>query len=97
MPTVRSVQDATRDGKDGFIIDWEMIGFTRPMAVLRARGATALRFPTTIATVDIVGVSEFGERDYNVQVFVPTEGFLAAGIQNPVKWLREQFGERALM
>lgn len=94
MPEIRKIEDATHEGKDGFVIEWEMVGlFTEGGARFRAVGTTALRFPTTITEAEVVGVRELGKRKFNVRVFVPTEGFPAAGIQNPVKWFREQFGE----
>lgn len=96
MTRIQSVSNTTYKGRDGFIIEWEFIGFTENTARGRAKMMTAMRFPTTIATSKVIGVREFDPRDYNVQVFVPTEGFLSAGIQNPVKWMREQFGDRFL-
>lgn len=96
MTRISSIKESTVDGTEGFIIEWEMIGFAKPMAKFRARGMTALRFPTTITRVDIVGVREFGGNDFAVQVFIPTEGFLSAGIENPVNWLREQFGDKLI-
>lgn len=94
MPEIQSVENATRDGEDGFIIEWQFIGFSESAARFRAVMMTAMRFPSTITTSKVVGVREFGDRDYNVRVFVPTEGFLSAGIQNPVEWVQEQFNER---
>lgn len=43
---------------------------------------------------DVVSTADFGPRDYNVEVFVPTKGIGSVGIQNPVKWARESFGDR---
>lgn len=94
MPRIQSVETATHEGRDGFTIEWEFMGFSKSTAKFRAVGQTALRFPTTITSSEVVGVREFGDNDYNVLVFVPTEGFLSAGIQNPVDWMREQFNER---
>ena len=91
MPQIRSVENATRDGTDGFVVEWEFIGFTEADATFRAVGMTALRFPTTIVSSEIVGVRKFGSTDYNVLVFVPTEGFMSAGITNPVEWMRDEF------
>lgn len=94
MPEIRAIREATHNGKEGFIVDWMMIGFTKQGAEFRAVLMTAMRFPTTITEVDIVGVRELDPRDYDVQIFVPTEGFPSAGIEQPIKWLREQFGNR---
>jgi hypothetical protein len=94
MPRIQSVETGTHDGKQGFIIEWEFIGFHESTAKSRAVGQTSLRFPTTIVTSEVVGVREYGNKDYNVQVFVPTEGFMSAGITNPVEWMRENLGDR---
>lgn len=95
MPDIVSITDGSHEGEEGFIIEWQMIGFTEQGAKFRARGMTAMRFPTTITGTSVVGTSEFGTNDYNVEVFVPTEGFLSAGIKNPVDWFQDQFsGDR---
>lgn len=94
MPDIHSVKEATVGGVDGFIIEWQMRGFSKSSAKFRAVGMTALRFPTTITSSEVVGVREFDPMDFNVQVFVPLEGFADAGIGQPVKWMREQFQER---
>lgn len=94
MPEIRSVSDTTHEGERGFIIEWEFRGFTEDTARFRAKMMTAARFPTTITTSEVIGVREFDPRDFNVQVFVPTEGFFSAGIASPVQWMREQFDER---
>lgn len=92
MPSIRSVRDGTHEGEKGFVVEWEMIGFVEEVAKFRAVGMTAMRFPTTITEAEIVGIREFNNRDFNIQVFIPTEGFLSAGIKNPVDWFRDQFG-----
>lgn len=94
MPEIRIIKEDTHDGKDGFLIEWMMTGFTESGAKFRANMMTALRFPTTITETKIVGVRKLDPRDYDVLIFVPTEGFPSAGIQNPVKWVREEFGDR---
>lgn len=94
MPEIQSIHSATHEGKDGFIIEWEFMGFTKNTAKFRAVGMTAMRFPTTIVTSEVVGVREFDPMDYNIQVFVPTEGFMSAGINNPAKWLHEEYRDR---
>lgn len=94
MPEIQSVQTGTHEGKEGFIVEWEFIGFSESAARFRAILMTAMRFPTTITTSEVVGVRELDKRDFNVQVFVPTEGFASAGIKNPVKFMREEFGQR---
>lgn len=94
MPRIQSIHSETHEGKEGFIIEWEFIGFSEDMARFRAIGQTALRFPTTIVTAEVVGVREFDPRDFNVQVFVPTEGFMSAGINNPVEWMHDEFRDR---
>lgn len=94
MPEIRTIREGTHEGKDGFIVEWEMIGFTESGARFRAVLMTAMRFPTTITEVDVVGIRDLGRRDQNVMVFVPTEGFPSAGIEQPVKWMKEQFRER---
>lgn len=94
MPEITKVEEATRDGEDGFEVTWMMRGFSESGAKFRAAGMTAMRFPTTITELEVVTVREFDERDFNVTVFVPTRGFPSAGITNPVKWARSQFGER---
>lgn len=91
MPEIRKIQQTTHNDKEGFIVVWEMIGFQKSMARFRAIGMTAMRFPTTITEVEVVSVTEFEPRDYNIEVFVPTEGFPSAGISSPVDWLKEQF------
>ena len=94
MPSIRKVTDANVDGEEGFIITWEMMGFSKQGAKFRAITSTAMRFPTTITTSKIVSVQEFAEDDFNVNVFVPTEGFLSAGIPSPREWLKDNFGDR---
>lgn len=94
MPDIQKVEKVTHKGKEGFIITWEFIGFTEPVAKFRAIGMTSLRFPTTITTSEVVGVRKFDSMDYNVGVFVPTEGFMSAGIKNPVEWMRDAFPDR---
>lgn len=94
MPDIRAIKEGTHDGEDGFIVEWMMIGFSEQGAKFRAILTTAMRFPTTITEAEVVGVRELDPRDYDVHVFVPTEGFPSAGIQNPVRWMRDQFGER---
>lgn len=94
MPEIRTVREGAHEGKDGFIVEWEMIGFAERVARFRAVLMTALRFPTTITEVSIVGVRDLGHRDKNVMVFVPTEGFPSAGLEQPVKWAKEEFRER---
>ena len=96
MPDIRKITEGEEEGKDGFIVTWEMMGFNKRAAKFRAAGMTAMRFPTTITGVKVVSVSEFGDRDFNVEVFVPTEGFPSAGISNPIEWMREQFDNRKL-
>lgn len=94
MPSIRKVTDATVDGEEGFIITWEMIGYSKQGAQFRALASTGVRFPTTITTSKVAGVQEFGEKDFNVNVFVPTEGFMSAGVPSPREWLEENFGDR---
>lgn len=94
MPDIHSVEEATVDGVDGFIIEWQMRGFNESSAKFRAVGMTALRFPTTITSSKVVGVRKFDPMDFNVRVFVPLEGFADAGIGQPVKWMREEFENR---
>lgn len=96
MPDIQSVREYTHDGKEGFVVEWQFIGFSKGMAKFRSVCQTAMRFPTTITTCEIVGVKEFGKRDYNIQVFVPTEDFMSAGISNPIQWMRREFKERFL-
>lgn len=93
MPDIVSITDGSHEGEEGFIIEWQMIGFTKGGAKFRARGMTALRFPTALTGTEVVGVKEFGDRDFNIDVFVPTEGFPSAGITNPVEWISDQFDE----
>lgn len=80
--------------ENGFVITWSFNGFSESTAKFRARMMTAMRSPTTITTCKTVGVVEFEDMDYDVQVFVPTEGMLSAGIKNPIEWVREEFGDR---
>lgn len=94
MPDIQKVEDFSFEGRDGFLVTWEMIGFDKRGAEFRAKLSTAMRFPTTVTEVRVLGTSEFGDRDYNVDVWVPTEGFGSAGIKNPVEWVRENFGDR---
>lgn len=94
MADIKKVESGRHDGKDGFIITYEMIGITKADAMFRAVPMTAMRFPTTITEAEVVGVTEFGDKDFDVRVFVPTEGFLDAGIGNPVGWVRDQFKDR---
>lgn len=94
MPSIQSIHSATHEGTDGFIIEWEFIGFSEFGAKFRAVAMTASRFPSTIVTAEVVGVREFDPRDYNVQVFVPTEGFMSAGINNPAEWLHDEYRDR---
>lgn len=106
MPSIKTIREGSHDGEDGFIVEWKMFGFNEGIAKFRASGMTAMRFPTTITDVSVVGVENLGERvgigpvdagaeDHIVSVFVPTEGFPSAGIQNPLDWLQEQFsGDR---
>lgn len=94
MPRIQSVSMTERDGREGFMVEWEFQGFTEADAKFRAKLMTAMRFPTTITTSKVLGVREFDSNDYNVLVFVPTEGLGSAGIPNPIKWAREEFGDR---
>lgn len=96
MPDIRRIYDSTHKGKEGFVIEWELRGFSRFGAEFRAMAMTAGRFPTTITEISRVGTREFGETDFNVGVFVPTEGFVSAGVGQPLKWLRNQFEDRIL-
>lgn len=94
MSSIREIRKGSRGGKDGFIITWEYIGFTKADAKFRAVLQTAMRFPTTITEAEVINVTEFENNDFNVEVFVPTEGFPSAGITAPVKWVRDNFGKR---
>lgn len=96
MSNIRTIRESRRGGKDGFEIEWEMMGLTKAGAKFRATASTASRFPTTVSEVKVVGMRKFGDRDYNVIVFVPTEGILSAGIGNPLKWMQQQFDNRIL-
>lgn len=71
-----------------------MMGFSKQGAQFRAITSTAMRFPTTIVSSKVTSVQEFGTDDFNVNVFVPTEGFMSAGIPSPREWLKENFGDR---
>lgn len=97
MPDIQKIKEGTHRGEEGFIVTWEMRGFSKSGAKFRATLMTAMRFPTTITSSEVVSVAEFGDADFNVDVFVPTEGFASAGIGQPVKWLRDQFGEGRVM
>lgn len=94
MTDIVSVNDTTHNGEDGFTVKWRFMGFTESGAKFRAVVMAAMRFPTTITEVEVLRVSEFGKRDYDVVVFIPTDGFPKAGVTNPIEWAREQFGER---
>lgn len=97
MSRIIRVHEDVVDGKDGFIVNWEFAGLTETSARFRAVMQTALRFPTTITDAEVVDVERQvtapGNPNYRVAVFVPTEGFLSAGIGNPVQWIRERFEE----
>lgn len=94
MPEIKSVRTAEHEGKEGFIVEWEFIGFTEGGAKFRAVLMTAMRFPTTITEVDVVRSRQTENRDMVVEIFVPTEGFPSAGIEQPMKWLKENFRDR---
>lgn len=98
MSRILGVHEDVVDGKEGFIINWEFVGLAKASARFRAVAQTAIRFPTTITDAEAVDVerrvTEPGNPNFRVAVFVPTEGFGAAGIGNPIKWMREQFGEK---
>lgn len=94
MVKIAKVETKKRGVREGIAIEWEMMGFSEVGAKMRARMATASRFPTTVATAEILGVREFGEDDYNVIIWIPTDGFMSAGIDNPVDWLERNFRER---
>lgn len=100
MPEIEGVENTTHRGKDGFIIEWSIPGVSKSGAKFKAVGSTSMRFPSTVTEIKVVGISEASSDSYNtrifdkaytVRVFVPTEGFLSAGIKNPVEWLKDQF------
>lgn len=96
MADIRRIREGEYEGEDGFIVTWEMTGVTKTAAEFRAVAKTAMRFPTTITSSEVVAVKEFGDFDFDVEVFVPTEGFASAGIGQPLEWVYEQFDDRVL-
>lgn len=98
MARIMRVHEDVVDGQDGFIINWEFVGLTKGTARFRAILQTAMRFPTTITDAKVVDIERLGavpgEPNYRIAVFIPTEGFGAAGIGNPIAWLRDQFDEK---
>lgn len=94
MTTIRKVHEMEHDGRDGFVIVWEFVGFRKEVARFRAVAMTAMRFPTTTTDIEVLSVTKFDRGDFNVEVWVPTEGFFSAGIISPIQWLRENFPKR---
>lgn len=98
MARIINVVEDVVDGKEGFIINWEFVGLSKASARFRAVGMTALRFPTTVTEAKVVDIErqvvEPGVPNFRVSVFIPTEGIIAAGIGNPIAWMRDQFEEQ---
>lgn len=92
MSQIHRITQSQHNGADGFKIEWDMTAMNKSFAEFRAVGMTAMRFPTTITQADRVSTTEIDD-GWRVGVFVPTEGFAAAGIGRPAKWVKDQFGK----
>lgn len=93
MPEIETVFGANEGGRKGFIVRWKFpMALSEGAARFRARAMTTMRFPSTVTDLEIIRSGKSEETgDIMVDVFVPTEGFLSAGIQNPIEWVRENF------